>query len=127
MDLLEVRELTKGGLVAQRNVEETVVSKSTHSTEAGRLLATTKSAGRDKQTSILAPVATRTPNATGTVPEGLPLRGEVTVASGNTKENGIELQELLGSHNGVGGFGRSVHLSENVIGEGLGDPVPSSG
>lgn len=127
VDLLEVGELTEGGLVAQRDVEETVVSKGAHGTESSRLLATTESASGDEQTGVLAPEATSGPDATGTVPEGLPLSGEVTVASGNTEEDGIEGEELLGSSNRVGGLGGSVHLSKNVIGEGLSDPVRSSG
>ena len=123
VDLLEVREQRKGGLVTQRDVKETVVSKGTHGTEAGRLLATTKGTGRDEQTGVLAQEATRCPDATGAVPEGLPLRGEVTVPSGDTEENGIVRQELVGSRDGVGGLGGSMHLSENIFWEGLLDPV----
>lgn len=123
MDFVQVRELTKGGLVAQRDVEETVVSKSAHRSEGGGLLTATLSASRDEQTGVFAPVATSGPDATGAVPEGLPLRREVTVASGDTEEDGIVGEELVGGHNGVGGLGGSMHLSQDIVGEGLADPM----
>lgn len=123
MDLLEVCELGKGGLVAQRDVEETVVGEGAHSSDGCRLLATTEGAGGDEQTGVLAPETAGGPDATGAVPEGLPLSGEVTVAGGNTEEDSIERQELIGSSNGVGGLGRSVHLRKDLLGKGLLNPI----
>lgn len=52
----------------------------------------------------------------------LPLSGEVTVTGGDTEDEGIEACELLGRDDGVVGFCRSVHLDENLLREGLGDP-----
>lgn len=123
VDFVQVRELTKSVLVAQRDVDETVVSESAHGRESGRFLATSLGASRDEQTGVLAPVTTSGPDATGLVPEGLPLRGEVTVASGDTEEDAIVGEELVRGHNGVGGLGGSVHLGQDIIGERLGDPM----
>jgi hypothetical protein len=54
----------------------------------------------------------------------LVLRGEVSVARGDTEEHAVELLELGGvvedSDGGV--LSRGVHLCEDVVGEGLGDP-----
>lgn len=123
VDLSQVRELSEGGLVAQRDVEEAVVSEGAHGSNGGRLLATTEGTGGDEQTGVLAPEATSSPDTAGAVPEGLPLSGEVTVTGRDTEENGIILEEVVGGGNGVGGLGGSVHLSEDFLGKGLGDPI----
>lgn len=125
MDLSQVRELSKGGLVAQRDVEEAVVGESAHGSNGGRLLATTEGTSGDEQTGVLAPEATGGPDTAGAVPEGLPLSREVTVTGGDTEEDGIVVKEVFGGGNGVGGLRGSVHLSENFLGKGLGDPVMS--
>ena len=124
MDLTQVGQLTEGGLVAQRNVDQAVVSKSAHGSKASGLLATTLGTGRDEQTSVLAPVAATGPDTTGLVPESLPLGGEVTVAGGDTEEESIVFGEVgrIFQHGDVG-LGRSVHLGQDLVGEGLGDPV----
>lgn len=119
VDLVQVRELGKGSLVAQRDVDQAVVSESAHGSESSRLLTTTKGTGRDEQTGVLAPVATSNPDTAGAVPEGFPLGGEVTVASGDTEEEGVVAEQLVGGGNGVGGLGGSVHLGQNLFGEGL--------
>ena len=123
VDLVQVGQLTEGGLVAQRNVDQAVVGKSTHGSESSGLLATTQGTGRDEETGVLAPVATSGPDTTGLVPEGPPLSGEVTVAGGDTEEESIVSGELVRSHHGVGGLGGSVHLGQDILGEGLGDPI----
>ena len=123
MDLGQVRELSEGGLVAQRDVEEAVVGESAHGSNGSRLLATTESTSGDEQTGVLAPEATSGPNTAGAVPEGLPLSGEVTVTGRDTEEDGIVLEEVVGGSNGVGGLGGSVHLGEDFLGKGLGDPI----
>lgn len=122
MDLVEVGQLGEDGLVAERNVDETVVGESAHGSKAGRLLATTLSAGGNEETGVLAPVTTGGPDTTSAVPEGLPLGGEVTVASGDTEQDGVVLKESVGFGNGVAGLGGSVHLGQNIVGEGLSDP-----
>lgn len=127
VDLAEVGQLGEGGLVAQRDVEETVVSKGAHGSKGSGLLATTGGTGRDEETSILAPVATGSPDTSGLVPEGLPLGGEVTVASGDTEEDGIVLQEGIGLRNGVARLGRGVHLGQDLIRESLSNPARGRG
>ena len=125
VDLLKVGKLTEGGLVAQGNVDETVVSQSAHGSNGSRLLATTEGTGGDEETGILAPVTTRGPDTASLVPEGFPLGREVTVASGNTEQNGIVLKEGVRLGNGVVGLGGSVHLGQDLIGESLGDSAGS--
>lgn len=125
VDLTQVGQLTEGGLVAQGNVDQAMVSKSAHGSESSGLLATTLGTGRDKQTGVLAPVATSGPDTTGLVPESLPLGGEVTVAGGDTEEESIVFGEVfrVSQHGDGGGLGRGVHLGQDLVGEGLGDPI----
>ena len=123
MNLTEVGKLTEGSLVSQRDIEEAMVSEGAHGSESSRLLATTLGASRDEKTGILSPEATSGPDATGLVPESLPLGREVTVASGDPEENGIVLEELSGFGDRVGGLGRSMHLLQDLIREGLGNLV----
>lgn len=122
MDLLEVTQEREGGLVAQGHVDQAVVSESAHGSNGGRFLATTGSTGGDEDTGVLAPVATGGPDRAGLVPEGLPLSGEVTVTCGNTEKDCVVLEQVVGLNKGVGGFGRGMHLDENIVREGLGDP-----
>ena len=122
VNLVQVAELSEDGLVAQRNVDEAVVSESAHRGKGSGLLTTTLGTGRNEKTGVLAPEATSGPNATGLVPEGLPLSGEVTVTGGDTEQNSVEGEEVGRLNNGVAGLGRSVHLAQNFLAEGLGDP-----
>lgn len=121
MNLTQVGQLAENRLVAERDVDQAVVSKGAHGSKGSRLLATAQGGGRDEETGILAPVATGGPDAAGLVPESLPLGGEVTVASGDTDEDGIVFEENLGFGNRVRGFGGSVHFGQDLVGEGLGD------
>ena len=123
MDLGEVGQLGKAMLVAQRNVDEAVVSEGAHGGNSSGLLTTTESTGGDEQTSVLARVATSGPDGARGIPEGLPLSGEVTVTGGDTEQDGIVLQKVVGLSNGVVGLGRGVHLGQDLLGEGLGDPA----
>ena len=52
----------------------------------------------------------------------LPLGGEVSEAGGDAEEEGVELGEVGGCEDGVGGLGGCVELLEDVLGEGLCDP-----
>jgi hypothetical protein len=45
----------ESGLVAERNVDDTVVSESAHGGKGCALLSTSLSAGADEETSVLAP------------------------------------------------------------------------
>lgn len=55
----------------------------------------------DEETGVFAPEATGGPNAAGLVPEGLPLGGEVAVSGGDTEQDGIVVEELVGFGNRV--------------------------
>lgn len=96
MNLIKVGELSKSVLVTQWHVEETMVAQSRHGSESGALLSTTLGTGSDEETGVFAPVGTGLPLTTGGVPEGLPLRGEVSVTSGDAEEEGVVLLESLG-------------------------------
>lgn len=96
MDLRKVGELSKGVLVTQRHVEETVVGQSRHGSKSSALLATSLSSGTDEQAGVLAPVGTSLPLTTGGVPEGLPLSREVSVTGWDTEEESIVLLKSLG-------------------------------
>lgn len=121
VDLLQVGQLGKGMLVAQGNVDESVVSEGAHGGDGSRLLATTESTGGNEKTGVLAPVTTSGPDGASGIPEGLPLSREVTVTSRDTEQNGIVLQKVVGLANGVAGLGRGVHLGQNLLGESLAD------
>lgn len=122
MDLVEVGQEGEGGLVAQRHVDQAMVSEGAHGSNGGRFLATAESTGGDEDTGMLTPVATGGPDRAGLVPEGLPLRGEVTVASGDTEQDRVVLEQVVRLDNGVARLGGGVHLDQNIVGEGLGDP-----
>ncbi len=122
-DLLEVGKNREGGLVTERHVDEAVVSESAHGGNDGGLLATTGGAGGDEDTGILAPVTTGGPDGAGLVPEGLPLSREVTVAGRDAEQDGIVLQKVGRLGNWVVGLGRGVHLGQDLLREGLGDPT----
>lgn len=117
------------GLVAKRNVDNAVVGESAHGSESSALLSTALGAGGNKEAGVLAPEATGLPLAAGAVPEGPPLRGEVAVAGGDAHEEGIVLLEDGGVGNLRDGvvLGGSVHLGQNLLGEGLGDAVEVDG
>jgi hypothetical protein len=111
---IEGCELLEDGGVTERNVDHAVVSKSAHGSNAGRLLTTTETSGGDEETSVLAPEAAALPLdigqlpvdhlaidiapylATSLVPEDLELRGEVSVTSWNSEEEGIVLLKDAG-------------------------------
>ena len=128
-DLAVVTKKVEGGLVAERNVDDAVVGESAHGGESSALLSAALGAGADEQAGVLAPEATGLPLTAGAVPEGPPLRGEVAVAGGDAHEESIVLLE----NGGVGDLRDgvvlrgSVHLGQNLLGEGLGDAVEVDG
>ena len=119
----------ESGLVAERNVDDAVVSESAHGSKSSALLSTALGAGANEQAGVLAPEATSLPLAAGAVPEGPPLRGEVAVAGGDAHQEGIVLlQDGRVADLGDGGvFGGSVHLGQDIVREGLGDAVEVDG
>ena len=120
-----VTKKVEGGLVAERHVDDSVVSEGAHGGDGGALLSTALSGSADEEASVLAPEAAGLPLLAGVVPEGPPLGGEVAVAGGNAHEEGVVLLE----GRGVGHLGDravlfgGVHLGEDLLGESLGDAV----
>lgn len=122
-DLAVVAEDGESGLVAKRDVDDTVVGKCAHGSESSRLLSTTLGTGADEQTGILAPEGARGPLATSPIPESSPLCREVAVTGGDAHEEGIVLLEDRGVAD-LGDrcvLGRSVHLGQDLLGKSLRD------
>lgn len=65
------------------------MSQSRQGRNGGALLSTSQTGRGHKDTGVFAPEATSGPLATGGVPEGLPLCGEVTITSRDTEKEGI--------------------------------------
>ena len=99
-----------------------MVDEGAHGRNGSGLLATAKGTRRDEDTNVFTPEATGGPDTARFVPEGLPLRREVSVAGGNTHEDGVVLEEGVGFSDGVVRLGRSVHLREDFVREGFSDP-----
>jgi hypothetical protein len=124
-NLAVVTKQVESSLVAERHVDDAVVSKSAHGSNSSALLSTALGRGADEQTRVLAPEAAGLPLLAGVVPEGPPLGGEVAVAGGDAHQEGVVLLE----GRGVGHLGDRavllgrVHLGEDLGGEGLGDAV----
>ena len=125
VDLVQVGQHAKRSLVAQGNVDETVVHKRAHAGNGSRLLATAQGARRNEDTGVLSPEGALLPLLARLVPEGLELCGEVAVAGGDAEEDAVEFFEdgwvLEDGDRRV--LGRRVHLVEDVLREGLGDSV----
>jgi hypothetical protein len=116
--------LTKGGLVSQWNIDESVVGKGAHACNSSALLATTEGAGADEHAGVLAPERALGPLLAGLVPESRELGWEVSVTGGDAEQDTIKGLELGGVvEDRVAGLGWSVHLCENIVCEGLGDSV----
>lgn len=122
-DLGEISQGAESLGVTEGNVDDAVVGEGRDGVLSSGLLTTTLGSGRDEDTGHLAPETTGSPLLAGLVPESLPLGGEVSVTGGDTKEEGIVALKDGGvvESRDVGGLGRSVHLGENLLGEGLGD------
>lgn len=106
-------------------------------------MTTAERAGGDKGRGVFAGEGTLGPEAAGGVPEGLAqdqhgtvstarreahleLGGHVAVTGGDTKDKAVELGEVGGGDDGVGGLGRRVHEGEDLVGEGLCNPGGAS-
>lgn len=122
MHLVKVGELSKDSLVSEGYIDEAVVGQSAHGGQCSRLLATSLRSCRNEESGMLSPIATGGPDATGLVPEGLPLGREVTVTGGDTEQDGIVGEKVSRLSHGVAGLGGSVHLAKDLFAEGLGNP-----
>ena len=137
MDLREVGELTESRLVSERDERETVVSQSAHGSNGGGFLTTTETGSGDEEAGVLAVKTASRPLLAGLVPEGLPLGGCASASIGLPAQRALpmavvtdgvsDLEVLRRSEDGrvgegdVGGLGGSVHLSQDLLGESLGD------
>ena len=112
----------KGGGVTQRDIDQAVVGEGAHRRQRRALLAAALGSGADEDANVLAVVAARLPLLPRLVPEGFPLVREITEPRRNAEEEGVILFELVGSDEGDGaGLAGSVHLGEDLLGEGLFD------
>lgn len=125
VDLGEVGQLAESGGVAQGHVDNAVVGEGGHGGEGGGLLAAAGGGGGDEEPRVLAVEAARLPLTASAVPEGLPLGGEVAEARGDAEQEGVVAGQRgrVGQRLDVGGLGGRVHLTQDLFGEGLGDPV----
>lgn len=71
MDLSQIGDVGEGLGVAERNVDDAVVSQGGHCGDGSGLLTTAGSSSGDEETGLLAPVAAGGPDSAGLVPEGL--------------------------------------------------------
>ena len=128
-DLAHVGELAEAVLVAERHVHDAVVGEGAHGGDGGGLLAAAGGGGADEDAGELAVEAAGGPLATGLVPEGLPLRGEVAEAGRDAHQEAVVLLEGGGvrQDGDVGLLAGGVHLGEHVGGQGLGDLVQVAG
>lgn len=125
VDLGQVGQLGKGVGVAQGDVDDAVVGEGGQGGDGGGLLAAAEGGGGDEEAGELAVEGTLLPLGTGVVPEGLPLGGEVSVPGGDTDQEGIVLGQLgwVVEDGDVRWLGGSVHLGQDFLREGLGNPI----
>ena len=124
-DLVQVCELREGILVAERNVDDAVMSEGAEGGDDSALLATTLGTAGHEDANVLAVEGATSPLAAGAVPEGLPLAREVTETCGDADQDGVVGLELLGvaEDRHALRLSRGVQLSEDLLWEGLGDSV----
>ncbi len=123
VDLGQSRDLLKGSLVSERDVDDAVVYKSRHGGNNSALLPTAWSGSRDEDTRVLAPQSSRCPQTAGGIPEILPLRWEVSVTSWDTNQESIISRENFGGDNWDVWLSRGMHLGENLLWQGLWDSM----
>lgn len=101
-----------------------MVRESAHGGGDGALLTAARSRSRDEDAGVLAPEGAGLPLLAGVVEEGLPLGGEVPVAGRDAEQERIvALHDIRGDEGDLRGLAGSVHLCENLFGEGLCDLV----
>jgi len=144
VNLGQVRQLREGVLVAEGNVDETVVHEGGQCVGNGDLLSTTLGTSGNKHTTHLALKSTLAPKRASGVPESLykyvneriqpcrykitylPLNGEVTVTGGNTKEECVKVDKVIREENGIIGSRGCLDELQDIVGEGLLDPGAKS-
>lgn len=121
-DLAEVSQLSERVLVTKWDKINAVVGKGGNARRDGLFLSSTGGTGAHKHAGILAIERARGPEATGRVPEGLPLGREVTVASRDAKEEGVVVDKVSRGEDLIGWLRGSMHFGEDLLWKGLGDP-----
>ena len=118
----QIRQGRKGRRVTQRHIDHAVVCESAHRRQRRALLATALGSGADEDANVLAVKAARLPLLPRLVPKGFPLGRKITVPRRNTEEEGVILFKFVGGDDWDGaGLAGSVHLGEDLLGEGLFD------
>jgi hypothetical protein len=122
MNLRQVGKLREGLRVSEGNEDNSVVGQRAQGVGDSGLLSSSGGSGGDEDTGVFAGEGTTGPEATGGIPEGLPLTGEVTVTGGDTEEEGIEFLQVVNTDDGVIRLGWRMQDGEEVWGESLRDP-----
>ena len=71
VDLVQVSELSKGGAVSKRDIDDPMVSEGGEGGDGSRFLASSGGSGGDEDTGVFADKGTGGPETAGGVPEGL--------------------------------------------------------
>lgn len=100
MHLCQAGELAKGRRVAQRHVDDAVVGQGGHGSDVGAFLTTSRTRGGDEDAAVFPPELAAGPLLSGGIPEGFPLRREVTITGGNADQ-----ERVVGLKNGRGDGG----------------------
>jgi len=111
------------GRVSDGDEHETVMNEVWKRGQSGGLLSTVLRCGREEEASWLSSECSLSPEATGGIEQSLELSGHRTEASWEAKEEAISLWELLNVDDGHIGLWWSVHLAQDILGEGLGNLV----
>lgn len=106
VDLVEVGEVSEGGLVSERDVDESVMGQGGHAGDSSALLSATEGSGGDEETSVLAPERTLRPLLSRLVPECLDLCGEVTCGGSVNSPNA---SSVCVSYHNVWGYRKGYH------------------
>jgi len=119
VNLFQVAQLGEDVLVPERGEDDTVVGQSGERSVCGHLLPSTRSTSRNEETGVFALESTLSPETTGMVPESLPLSGEGTVTGGDTKEEGVVVDEVSRFEDFVVGLGRGMEQLQDIFGKGF--------
>ena len=114
MDLRYVRDLCECVLVSQGNIYHPMVHERRERVRDSDFLTSTLCARRYEYAAHLARKRALGPQGARRVPEGLPLRREVTKTGGNPKEEGVEVDEVVWKEDWIAWTGRGVHEFEDI-------------
>lgn len=140
MDLSQVGQLRERAFVPERNIDHPVMDKGRERVGDGDFLSTPLGAGRGEDTTHLVSKSRLAPEWTSCVPESLmtsmrhdasrglwrtylPLHREVTIASGNTEQEGVKVDEVVREKDGVVWAWGCLDELQNVLGERLLDSI----